>query len=92
MSEITEQIQQYHDKRTPWKALRDFLVNFRYVTPQRYDDPQPGPTDERDWDHTYVDGSGDELQLARTRGLLTTAQYYEVLQGLEARHEKAGTP
>jgi hypothetical protein len=86
MSEITIRIEQYHDGGSDWPTLRDWLVNHRYVTPVRYDDPRVGPLDERDWDFPYVDGSGDELQNARTYGLLTNAEYFEVLQLLTARH------
>jgi hypothetical protein len=39
MSEITERIQEYHDEETDWPTLRDWLINYRWGTPQRYDDP-----------------------------------------------------
>ncbi len=90
MSEITERIQEYHDEETDWPPLRNWLVDYSYVTPARYDDPQPGPLEERDWDHTYVDGSWDEVQQARAHGLLTDAQYYEVSREIDACSDAVG--
>jgi hypothetical protein len=102
MSEITTRIEQYLEGATDWPALRDWLVNYRWVTPQRYVDPQPGPLDERDWDHTYVVGSWDEMDFyvvgswdemdfMRAKGLLTDAQYHEVSRAIDARHRSAQT-
>jgi hypothetical protein len=90
VSEITTRIEQYRDGDLSWDDLRDWLVDHRYVTPQRYADPQPGPTDERDWDFLYVDGSWDEVQVAR-RTLLTDAQYREVSRAIDARYRSAPT-
>jgi hypothetical protein len=88
MSEITTCIEQYRDGELSWDDLRDWLVDHRYVTPQRYADPQPGPTAERDWDFPYVDGSWDEVQEAR-HTLLTADQYREVSRAIDARHQAA---
>lgn len=89
MSEITERIQEYRDGGTDWPTLRDWLVNYRYVTPVRYADPQPGPLDERDWDYPYVARSWDEMQRARAHGRLTDAEFYEVSRSIDARHQGA---
>lgn len=88
MSEITTRIEQYRDGELSWDDLRDWLVSHEYVTPQRYADPQPGTTAERDWDFPYVDGSWDEVQEAR-HTLLTADQYREVCRTIDARHQAA---
>ncbi len=92
MSEITTRIEQYRDGGSDWPTLRDWLVNHRYVDPVRYADPNIGPLDERDWDFPYVDGSWDEMQQARSHGLLTDAEFYEVSRAINARHNSAHTP
>jgi hypothetical protein len=91
VSEITTRIEQYRDGELSWDDLRDWLVNRRYVDPVRYVDPQPGPTDQRDWDYLHTEGSFDEVTEAR-HTLLTDAEFYEVVRAINARHQAAHTP
>jgi hypothetical protein len=92
MSEISTRIQAYHDGgRQDWPALRDWLVAHRYTEPRRYDDPQPDGLEERDWQHSYVDGSWDEVERARNHDLLTAAEVMEVTQLLWEQRGAART-
>jgi hypothetical protein len=72
--------------QTDPNLITEQMLAHRYVTPKRYDDPQPGPLAERDWDHIYVDDSWDEVQKARTDRLLSDDEYREVSKGLDERH------
>lgn len=85
VSVITDKIKAYKAGTIPWRDLFKFLTERKYVTPQRYDDPQPTIFEERDWDHPYVDGSWDEVQRARSQGLLTDAEFYDVLHKIAQR-------
>lgn len=85
MSEITERIQKVHDAGGEgWPELRDWLIAHRYVTPQRYDNPNTTQHDEADWDNVEVDGSWDEVIWARARKLISDDQFYEVVRGINA--------
>jgi hypothetical protein len=85
MSEITTRIEQYHKTGVGWPELKAWLLDHKYVVAKRYADPQPGPTDERDWDYLEVDGSWDEVKMARVRKLLTRAEYMELVQAFADR-------
>lgn len=86
-TEITERIEAYAPGRPKgWAALRDWLVGHKYVAPVRYNDPQPGPTEERDWETEYpYPGSFDEVKAARDIGLLTRDEYGEVSRAIDER-------
>lgn len=93
MSEVTERLQAYHDSGTTdgWPGLRAWLISYDFTPQDRYEDPQPGPLDERDWDHPFIDGSWDELDRARGR-LITDAEYRQVADGRKAAAGASASP
>ncbi len=79
MSEVTDRIRAYKQTGEGWPELRDWLVAHKYGPAARYNDPQPSPLEERDWDHPFVDGSFDEVVRAHSRGELTHDEFDQIM-------------
>jgi hypothetical protein len=76
MSEISTRIQAFHDTGQGWDELKDWLASRRYPVPERFLQPR----DESDDAGGYTEGTWDEVNRCRNMGLLTDAQYQEILQ------------
>lgn len=85
-TEITDRIRAYHDGHgEPWTELRDWLGQRTYPAPAR---AGRAPILDRAQDDSvpYTDGTWDEVDRCHNVGLLTHAEFREILQMQWAKH------
>lgn len=85
MSEITDRIREYVPGRPAgWETLRDWLATRRYPDPARYHSADRDPLRADSSDFPYTEGTWDEVTEAANFGLLTEAEYAEIVAAADA--------